>query len=530
MDPTKRRNGFDTPQTHESLKTITPPLVLSFTRPDSCFCETHPPHLALDVLVDRDIRSTFELVFASGGTQTVREAYMLRDAVDLSFTEWEQNNMHKSTRLVTYKCSFAGPLGKIRSQCDETQTIITRESRCLVVETSSMMPQVPYGSSFRTVARYCLNYVAEEVTRLRVTVGCEFSRPIVLRSFLERAALDGALSFFQTLGSKVKASHLQTETFKNDSEHLTSRRVHERRPSAGDIEGIGAHRRRRPSGPRPLIVRSKSVPRLQVADSDFEPIHSNEVKKADSAVMIDGSAPASPSPPPSLIESRGRGQRVVASPFSCSNQQSRPIYTVLEPPPRIDSLTKSDGIDVPLQFNPVPSNASLAPPTGKPAVHFSAPLRRRIRMPGRWFREQRDPESFLQVPLRSVWAEYHTTPILELSMHGINMCISLWGTTAILLMSVNACSLVLRTVIGVIQGSGKVRAESIIPGTSTLPDQKWTVWQSENFGGAPILVLSAGHGPSTPVILPAQQEERTMFSNYYQSIRTILFYFFRAFF
>jgi VAD1 Analog of StAR-related lipid transfer domain len=106
---------------------------------------------------------------------------------------------------MSYIRPLFNPVGPKQTRCNITEQILTQDfnSFCVAV-TATTTPDVPSGSSFQVLTKYCMMWAGGSTTRVLITCSIEWSKSSWLKGAIEKGVNDGQLSYARELISELK--------------------------------------------------------------------------------------------------------------------------------------------------------------------------------------------------------------------------------------------------------------------------------------------------------------------------------------
>src|SRR5579862_6379466 len=179
--------------------------------------------------------------------------------------DWKTAEGVKRERQVSYTKALNNSVGPKQTKCNITEQIQTEDfnSFCVAL-TTTMTPDVPSGSSFQVMTKYCMMWAGGTSTRVFITCTIEWSKSSWIKGAIEKGVNEGQLAFAKDLlselrrklegsspgskrkpGEKKKSGKRKREEHKDDeraTETKTERagilgKVHEAAENVGDVVG-----------------------------------------------------------------------------------------------------------------------------------------------------------------------------------------------------------------------------------------------------------------------------------------------------
>jgi VAD1 Analog of StAR-related lipid transfer domain len=110
--------------------------------------------------------------------------------------DWKPGDGGKRERQVSYVKALNNPVGPKQTKCNITEEVQVQDLQrsCVAIATTST-PDVPSGSSFQVMTKYCLMWAGGPATRILITSTIEWTKSSWLKPAIEKGANDGQFSF-----------------------------------------------------------------------------------------------------------------------------------------------------------------------------------------------------------------------------------------------------------------------------------------------------------------------------------------------
>jgi hypothetical protein len=105
-------------------------------------------------------------------------------------------------RDLTYRTKLGSRIGPKTTRVHEQQLLLENSPTQVVLEASVWTPDVPYGDSFSVVSRYVVTpcdpgAAGGASCHVHVSLGCNFSRSVWVKGFIEKNAFAGGCDFLK---------------------------------------------------------------------------------------------------------------------------------------------------------------------------------------------------------------------------------------------------------------------------------------------------------------------------------------------
>ncbi|CAO3600734.1 unnamed protein product [Absidia cylindrospora] len=178
----------------------------------NCVCGAlgeHYPNVVMDQTYTGSLEAFNNLLFMSD----FMKRFLTDDekSLDVDIGKWrESEESKKQVRKASYIKQLGGAIGPKQTQCLQTEEMVHSDMKeSVTVLTTTQTPDVPSGSSFSVKTRTCLTWAGQGKVNMLVTVLVDFTKSSWLKSTIERASVDGQLTFYKHLDAAIQ--HYQKE-------------------------------------------------------------------------------------------------------------------------------------------------------------------------------------------------------------------------------------------------------------------------------------------------------------------------------
>lgn len=177
-----------------------------------------------DEVIEAPIGIVFDILFGSVNTSFQLKFLESHDASEVSelgkFEELKEDSS-KLERSFTYRRTLGYSIGPKFTKCDVKETIEHFDMEdFVVVETSTVTPDVPLGNSFSVRTRYYLSWHSNNFTRLRLAFYILWTGSSWIKSVIEKLALTGQREATSDLLVALK-KEVKTNTYESNGPKLT---------------------------------------------------------------------------------------------------------------------------------------------------------------------------------------------------------------------------------------------------------------------------------------------------------------------
>jgi len=119
--------------------------------------------------------------------------------------DWKRSDKLKRERQVSYTKALNNSVGPKSTRCNITEQIQAEDfnSFCVALTTTTT-PDVPSGSSFQVLTKYCMMWAGGGSTRILITCTIEWSKSSWIKGAIEKGASEGQLAFAKDLVSELR--------------------------------------------------------------------------------------------------------------------------------------------------------------------------------------------------------------------------------------------------------------------------------------------------------------------------------------
>ncbi|SAL96478.1 hypothetical protein [Absidia glauca] len=164
----------------------------------------HYPNTVFDHVYKGTLESIYKLLYTGGFMK--KFLIETEKSTDVSIGEWSVSDETKQqVRKVSYIKQLNGSIGPKQTQCIQTEEVIHSDMmESVTVLTTTQTPDVPVGGSFSVKTRTCLTWAGFGKVRILVTVLVDFTKTSWLKSTIEKASIDGQVTFYKHLDVAVQ--------------------------------------------------------------------------------------------------------------------------------------------------------------------------------------------------------------------------------------------------------------------------------------------------------------------------------------
>lgn len=119
--------------------------------------------------------------------------------------EWKNGENSKKERQVSYVKALNNPVGPKQTKCFITEQVQKQDfqSSCVALTTTTT-PDVPSGSSFQVMTKYCVMWAGGSSTRMLITSTIEWSKSSWIKGAIEKGASEGGVAVANALVAELR--------------------------------------------------------------------------------------------------------------------------------------------------------------------------------------------------------------------------------------------------------------------------------------------------------------------------------------
>ncbi|KAI8084514.1 GRAM domain-containing protein [Halteromyces radiatus] len=164
----------------------------------------HYPNTVMDETYNCSLETMNNLMYNSG----FMKRFLIEDmkSIDLNIGEWiKSEDTEQQIRKTSYIKPLNGSIGPKQTQCLQTEEVIySNLKESVTVLTTTQTPDVPSGNSFSVKTKTCMTWAGYGRIRMLVTVLVDFTKSSWLKSTIDKASVDGQISFYKQLDTAIK--------------------------------------------------------------------------------------------------------------------------------------------------------------------------------------------------------------------------------------------------------------------------------------------------------------------------------------
>ena len=124
---------------------------------------------------------------------------------DITFGEWKGGDGAKRERRLSYIKPLNNSMGPKQTKCNITEQVQVQDfnSSCVALTTTTT-PDVPSGSSFQVMTKFCMMWAGGPSTRVLITCTIEWSKSSWIKGAIEKGVNEGSVSSSKDLLAELR--------------------------------------------------------------------------------------------------------------------------------------------------------------------------------------------------------------------------------------------------------------------------------------------------------------------------------------
>jgi hypothetical protein len=124
---------------------------------------------------------------------------------DITFGEWKGGDGAKRERRLSYIKPLNNSMGPKQTKCNITEQVQVQDfnSSCVALTTTTT-PDVPSGSSFQVMTKFCMMWAGGPTTRVLITCTIEWSKSSWIKGAIEKGVNEGQASSSKDLLAELR--------------------------------------------------------------------------------------------------------------------------------------------------------------------------------------------------------------------------------------------------------------------------------------------------------------------------------------
>jgi hypothetical protein len=124
---------------------------------------------------------------------------------EISTGDWKAGDGVKRERQVSYIKPLNNSMGPKQTKCNITEQVQAQDfnSSCVALSTTTT-PDVPSGSSFQILTKYCMMWAGGTSTRILITCSIEWSKSSWIKGAIEKGSNEGQMSYAKDLVAELR--------------------------------------------------------------------------------------------------------------------------------------------------------------------------------------------------------------------------------------------------------------------------------------------------------------------------------------
>ncbi|KJE91721.1 hypothetical protein CAOG_02816 [Capsaspora owczarzaki ATCC 30864] len=174
--------------------------------PVSCGCASHYELPLVDETFQIPVTRLYTLLF-SDESNFLPSLYQRENYENVSIEKWAPGENGQQTRKIVYiKPLPPQPMAPKTAKCIETQVEAKNEKAIKVVEVTTSTPEVPQGTTFLTLLRYCMTSESPRSCKLTVTFEVKFVKSSLVKGMIKKSTVEGVKLTFKAFVEHIRNS------------------------------------------------------------------------------------------------------------------------------------------------------------------------------------------------------------------------------------------------------------------------------------------------------------------------------------
>ncbi|GBG60215.1 hypothetical protein CBR_g3459 [Chara braunii] len=228
------------------------------------------------------VKDFFDLFFSDDSVGFLKNFHKSRDDEDFRCSRWAKHRQLGFARDITFRHPIRHLLGPKSTYCHQTQLFRVFRHGYLVIESTQVMTDIPYGDYFHIEGRWDVETLAGEGGDhcfLRIYINVPFSKRTYLRSKIEQGAIDECRETYMhwVREAKVALADVQPTPLSGTP------RLGFGDPNEEEVDGLGdaCSRSKEPSGRRSIRALDKEAARVlsRAADQGIPKEYEQDIRR-----------------------------------------------------------------------------------------------------------------------------------------------------------------------------------------------------------------------------------------------------------
>jgi hypothetical protein len=181
-----------------------------------CGKEGHYDKVGCDEIVKAPLGKVWNCVFGESKdfiTSFLRDNQKLQGTTDrctlfttdITVGDWKSGDSVKRERQISYIKPLNNSMGPKQTKCIITEHVQSQDFNAFCVAlTTTVTPDVPSGSSFQVMTKYCLTWAGGSATRVLITYNIEWSKSSWIKGAIEKGVSEGQTSSAKDLVAELR--------------------------------------------------------------------------------------------------------------------------------------------------------------------------------------------------------------------------------------------------------------------------------------------------------------------------------------
>ena len=170
--------------------------------------------------------------------------------IDIALGDWKTGDGRKYERQVSYIKPLNNSMGPKQTKCNLTEQVQKQDFTAFCVAlTTATTPDVPSGSSFQVMTKYCMMWAGGSSTRMLITCTIEWSKSSWIKGAIEKGANEGQAAFAKDLIAELRKK-LESGAATGSKKKATGKRKLEKIRREEQEDEKASEEKNEPGGPR----------------------------------------------------------------------------------------------------------------------------------------------------------------------------------------------------------------------------------------------------------------------------------------
>ena len=175
--------------------------------------------------------------------------------IDVALGDWKTGEGGKCERQVSYIKPLNNSMGPKQTKCNLTEQVQKQDFTAFCVAlTTATTPDVPSGSSFQVMTKYCMMWAGGSSTRVLITCTIEWSKSSWIKGAIEKGANEGQVAFAKDLIAELRKKLESGATIGSKKKATGKRKLEKIRREEEEDEEKALEEKKEPGGARRRVI------------------------------------------------------------------------------------------------------------------------------------------------------------------------------------------------------------------------------------------------------------------------------------